>query len=154
MASRRKSSAAGRNKPAALTLSTGSTLDRAATKIIRQGLLDFNKAMIGPQRFRRLWVVARDASGRVHAGLLAASYWEWLYVEWLWVDEAWRRRGTGSRLLRRAEQIARKRGCVGIFLDTFSFQAPDFYRKQGYKKFGHLAGLPPGHARIWFHKAL
>jgi len=56
--------------------------------------------------------------------------------------------------LRQAEQIARNRGCVGVYLDTFSFQAPGFYRKQGYKKIGQLAGLPPGSARIWFSKAL
>ena len=31
------------------------------------------------------------------------------------------------------EDIARKRGCIGAWLDTFAFQAPEFYKKQGYE---------------------
>jgi GNAT superfamily N-acetyltransferase len=152
MASPRKRSSAASKKSAALRLSIGAS--SAAAKTIRQGLIAYNTAMAGPSRYRVLWVVARDASGTVQGGVRGGTYWNWLYVEWLWVAEAWRGRGTGSRLLRQAEQIARKRGCVGVYLDTFSFQAPGFYRKQGYKKIGQLAGLPPGSARIWFRKAL
>jgi len=154
MAARRKASTAGRKKSAALTLSAGSTLDRAAVKAIRQGLVAYNKAKVGPSRYRALWVVAREPSGAVQGGLRGSTFWNWLCVEWLWVAEASRGRGTGSQLLQQAEDIARKRGCVGAYVDTFSFQAPGFYQKQGYKKFGRLAGLPAGHARIWYHKPL
>src|SRR5262245_2841008 len=152
MDSPRKRSAAGGRKSGGLRFSTGAS--SAAAKAIRKGLVAYNTAMAGPSRYRVLWVVARDSAGKVQGGLRGGTYWHWLYVEWLWVAEAWRKRGTGSRLLRQAEQIARKRGCVGVYLDTFSFQAPGFYRKQGYKKIGQLAGLPPRGTRIWFSKAL
>jgi len=63
---------------------------------------------------------------------------------------AGQRRGRSSR----AEAIGRKRGCNSIYLDTFSFQAPKFYKKLGYSEFGRLNGFPPGHTRIWLSKSL
>jgi len=44
-------------------------------------------------------------------------------------------------------------GCHGVFLDTHSFQAPD-YKKHDYKEFGRLEDFPPGHLRIWLSKML
>ena len=55
---------------------------------------------------------------------------------------------------RAAEQEALARGCRGVYLDTFSFQAPGFYRKQGYTEFGELEGIPPGHSHYFFRKLL
>ena len=42
--------------------------------------------------------------------------------------------GIGARLLKSAETEAKKRRCKYVFLDTFSFQAPDFYKKYGYQE--------------------
>ncbi|MGH8409424.1 MAG: GNAT family N-acetyltransferase, partial [Pseudomonas sp.] len=47
-----------------------------------------------------------------------------------------------------------EKGCAGIWLDTFSFQAPGFYRKLGFSEFGHIAEYPPGHTRHFFQKHL
>jgi ribosomal protein S18 acetylase RimI-like enzyme len=59
-----------------------------------------------------------------------------------------------SALMREAEAVARENGCTGIWLDTFSFQAPGFYEKLGYTVFGTLADYPPGHSRFFLHKTL
>jgi hypothetical protein len=39
-------------------------------------------------------------------------------------------------------------------VDTFGFQAPEFYRKLGYREFGRLDDFPAGHSRSWLTKAL
>jgi N-acetylglutamate synthase-like GNAT family acetyltransferase len=57
-------------------------------------------------------------------------------------------------LLADAEAVARERGCTSIYLDTFSFQAPDFYKRLGFKEFGRLNDFPPGRTRIWLWKSL
>jgi hypothetical protein len=40
------------------------------------------------------------------------------------------------------------------YLDTFSFQAPDFYKKLGYEVFGELQDFPHGHQRYFMKKRL
>lgn len=139
---------------AGLTVTEEDKADEAVAKTIANGLDAYNEATFGPYGDARLWLVGRDSAGTVQAGVKAITYWQWLFVEWLWIAEGYRRRGLGSWLLERAETVARERGCIGAYLDTFSFQAPEFYRKYGYEEFGRLDGLPPGHARIWFRKTL
>lgn len=91
---------------------------------------------------------------RSRGGLVGATNFGWLFVKYLAVDEELRGSGIGARLLERAEIIARQRGCVGAWLDTFSFQAPAFYRRMGYAEFGRLDECPPGNARHFFAKWL
>ena len=61
-----------------------------------------------------------------------------------------RGRGHAMALMARAEDEARRRGATDSVLDTFSFQAPGFYRKLGYREFGQARRLsrrplPPLH---------
>src|SRR5438309_1115456 len=112
---------------------------------IRDGLLAFNVARLGPPNFVSIELVAREASGALLGGLLGHRRWGWLYVAQLWVDERHRARGVGSRLLRTAEDDARAAGCTTALLDTFSFQARPFYERQGYVVWATLEGYPPGH---------
>jgi GNAT superfamily N-acetyltransferase len=74
-------------------------------------------------------------------------------VAWL-VREQARGQGTGSELMQMAEQLAREKDCVGIWLDTFDFQAPDFYRRHGFTECGQINDYPPGHQRFFFQKRL
>ena len=48
----------------------------------------------------------------------------------------------------------RRRGCTGIWLDTFTFQAPGFYEKLGFTVFGRLEDYPPGEARVFYAKQI
>ena len=51
-----------------------------------------------------------------------------------------------------AEAEARRLGLRGMWLDTFTFQAPGFYAKCGFVEFGRIADPPPGHDRVFFLK--
>jgi GNAT superfamily N-acetyltransferase len=72
----------------------------------------------------------------------------------MWVREDLRGSGYGQRLLALAEDEARKRGAKNSYLDTFSFQAPGFYKKYGYRVFGELPDFPTGHQRYFLTKQL
>ena len=87
-------------------------------------------------------------------GLLGGTYWGWLHVDILWLDDSLRRQGYGSKLLAKAEDEGRRRGCQNAHLDTMSFQALEFYEKNGYTVWGTLEGIPEGHDRIYLRKAL
>ena len=93
------------------------------------------------------------ARWRHRRGLAGSTYGDWLFIHDLWVRADLRRRGIGQELLRLAEARARERGCHSAWLDTFSFQAPEFYPKFGYREFGRL-DYPPDQQRIFFQKRL
>ena len=93
-------------------------------------------------------------SGRVVAGLDGAAYWGKVHVRLLWVHPAHRSSGLGRRLVRWAEQRGRELGCVAAVVDTMSFQAPGFYARLGYRKFGLSEGYEGGARRHYFEKEL
>jgi GNAT superfamily N-acetyltransferase len=140
--------------PAGIALTLAVEPDPATAEAIGEALAAYNEAEAGPAESRPLWIIARDGEGRLAGGLRGQTFWHWLFVAWLWVDEAQRGRGLGAALLRAAEDEARKRGCIGAYVDTYSFQAPGFYARQGYAAFGRLEDLPPGGSRTWFAKRL
>jgi GNAT superfamily N-acetyltransferase len=115
----------------------------------------FNESRIGPLNAKTLAILLRDpSSGEVTGGLWGLSAVAWLYVELLVVPEVFRGRGLGGELMRKAEEVARKRGCIGIWLHTGTFQAPGFYERLGFTAFGTLPDYPPGHATVYYMKRL
>ena len=124
------------------------------TAILRP-LRDYNTSKIGPVAVEPLAVFLRHPeSDAIIGGLWGVSVGDWLSIELLYVPDELRRRRIGSSLMRKAEEIAAKRGCVGIKLDTFTFQAPGFYEKLGYRPFGKLMHHPKGHEQIYYFKDL
>lgn len=103
---------------------------------------------------RPLVVAARDGAGVLIGGLRGLSHWGWLYIRQLYVVPDARRTGVGARLMRAAEVQARKRGCIGIYVDTFSPEAAAFYRRLGFSPVGRIADFPPGHIRSFFARRL
>ncbi|GGF84679.1 GNAT family N-acetyltransferase [Paenibacillus aceti] len=86
------------------------------------------------------------------AGITASIYWKQMHVDFLWVDESLRGQNKGTELLTKAEEIARQHHCRYIQLETFSFQAPEFYKKQGFTIFGILDDSPYDGAKQYFLK--
>ena len=93
-------------------------------------------------------------SGRVVAGLNGIEYWRKLHVRMLWVHPDHRSKGLGSRLMSWAEERGRELSCVSVVVDTMSFQAPDFYVRRGYRRFGVSEGYEGGASRHYFEKQL
>ncbi len=118
------------------------------------GLHLYNLAAADLDSVRPLACFARDAAGAVVGGLRARIWGAAVEVQQLWVDEQRRRQGIGARLLRLAERAAAERGGRVVYLDTFSFQAPEFYRRCGYEQAARIEGFPDGIARYLMVKYL
>lgn len=109
------------------------------------------------QEVNFIWInrVIEDISGNIIAGILSKMYcWNCLYIDVLWVKEEYRKEGLGSKLLEEVEKLAKEKECHLIHLDTFDFQAKDFYIKYGYEIFGVLDECPEGHKRYYLKKNL
>ncbi|WP_371749082.1 GNAT family N-acetyltransferase [Streptomyces sp. NBC_00280] len=129
-------------------------VDKEWLTLLRSRLRDTNTAASPVLRALRgtpaerelpLHVWALNEDGSLAGGLVGHTWTAWLHVAYLWVDAPHRGSGLGSRLLAEAERKAHEeRACTNARLETWDFQAPDFYRKQGYEVVCVIPDYPPG----------
>ena len=98
-------------------------------------------------------LVIKDSGGNVLGGVITTIYRYSMYVETLWIDEKYRKCGYGAQLMKQAEETAREHGCTMMQLDTFNYQAPEFYKKLGFVQYGEL-GYKEGFVRYYLKKEL
>lgn len=99
--------------------------------------------------------IIKDKTGNDIGGVLAGiGYWNGLEIKILWVKENYRNKGIGTKILKYTEKVAKEKGAYIAMVDTFDFQAENFYLKNGYKPIGEMTGFPKGHRRIYFSKTL
>ncbi len=129
-------------------------LQEPAWDVIGGGIAAYNTGKAGDDHGKNLCFVLEDSDGEILGGVIGMTYWNWLYISLMWLPEVLRGQGYGRQLLEMAEDEGRKRGAEYAYLDTFSFQAPGFYKKLGYQLFGKLEEFPPGHSRFFLKKRL
>lgn len=107
-----------------------------------------------PKTKQCFYFFLKDDAGNVTAGIFAETKGLWLHIRYLWVAEDLRRRGIGTRLLEAALEEGHRRGCRSAHLETYSWEAPDFYRKNGFQEFGRLEGIYGRFDFFYFRKAI
>ena len=128
--------------------------DEEVRKAIAAPLVRFNESQAGPSGNRPLVIELRGADGAIAGGLWGVTAYGWLFTQLLVVPEGARGRGLGRRVMALAEAEAKRRGCHAAWLDTFEFQAKDFYEQIGYSCFATLPDFPRGSARYFMRKEL
>ena len=121
---------------------------------IHEMLKEYNLTHREASRNIPIGVFLEDEMGRKLAGLTGETFGNWLCTQFLFVGEQLRSQGIGSKLLEAAEEEARRRGCKYAFVDTFSFQAPAFYKKRGYREVFTLEEYPYTGKRHYYTKEL
>lgn len=129
---------------------------REDNRVVNNGIIEYNLSKVPftqEPSFISINRVIKGANGEVLAGINSLLYcWNCLSVDVLWVKEEYRKEGYGSVLLNEVEKIAKEKGCNLVHLDTFDFQAKDFYLKHGYEVFGVLDDCPVGHTHYYMKK--
>jgi GNAT superfamily N-acetyltransferase len=123
-------------------------------QIVQNGLRQHNDHYVPADGDSSFAVFLRGPDGAVIGGVLARAGRGWLRTGALWVEASLRGQGYGRQLMAAAEAEGRQRGCHSAYLDTFSFQAPVFYKQCGYEVFGTLEAFPDGHTRFFMRKSL
>lgn len=132
--------------------------NKEEAELIVDRLVDYNLSNVPLKQepsFISINRVMENTNGEIIAGINSIMYcWNCLFIDVLWVKEEYRKDGYGSKLLNEVEKIAKEEGCHLIHLDTFDFQAKDFYIKHGYEIFGILENCPLGHKRYYMKKSI
>ena len=129
-------------------------IEENSQREIFEGLLSYNLEHLEDKNPKDLGIYLKDETGKIIAGLIGNTHGNWLTVKFLWVSDELRGKNIGSEILQLAEKTAKERGCKYVFLDTFSFQAPAFYRKHGYQDAFVLEEYPVTGKRYYFTKNL
>ena len=124
------------------------------SQIIGELIRSYNRSKREVSESEPLNLYIEDEHGEIMAGLVAETFGNWLEIEYLFVKEDLRGQGVGSQLLQRAESEAKKRNCRFAFVNTYQFQAPAFYQKQGYKGVFTLKDYPYTGQRHYYKKNL
>jgi len=126
-----------------------------AVAVIEHGLGDYNREQAGYWDSRPLAVLVRDPeTDAISGGILGRTSLGLCFIDLVFLPKALRGSGLGSAMMRQAEDEARRRRCRAVVLYTISFQAPEFYERLGYRRFGTIACNPPGTSRVFMTKDL
>ena len=127
---------------------------REVSRQLWRGLARFNQRTAGTYHYSHVVLTVRGPRGSILGGLILQQWWKESYIELLWLSERARRHGYGRELIAEAERRARRRGSKLLHLNTYSFQAPRFYEKLGFRCFGRISGSPKGESRYFYVKRL
>lgn len=128
--------------PASLRLDVEDDPSEAEVGVLLGNLEQFNESQWPRhQPWRPLGVFVRDRENIV-AGLAGETYCGWLFIRYLWVSDSLRGQGVGRQLMDEAERRASERGCHSVWLDTFSFQAPEFIENWATWRSANSTGRP------------
>jgi GNAT superfamily N-acetyltransferase len=123
-------------------------------EFLEDQLYDYNVKQTGYDDGQRVTIWVKNHADEIMAGLHGWTWGGSCAIRDLWVHEDLRGQGYGTQLLQAAEQEARRRGCHQVVLESYSFQAPDFYQQHGYEVFAVLEDHPRGHRNYYLRKHL
>jgi GNAT superfamily N-acetyltransferase len=137
-----------------LTIKAHDELPVAEAAVIDEGLGRSNEAAAPLGEVKPLSCFAHGADGAVLGGAIGRRWGACCELQQLWVDPAHRHQGIATQLMASFESQARVHGCTHFFLETFSFQAPAFYRALGYEVAHENAVFPHGIVKFLMVKQL
>ena len=122
-------------------------------KAVLGGLGRYNDEKMGKQKYKRFAISLRE-DNEIVGGIIGELWTAVLFIQYFWMEQKFRKKGLGGKLIKAIEDEARRFGAVCAYVDTMSFQAPGFYRANGYEEFGSIEGYPGGVTRHWLTKSL
>lgn len=82
--------------------------------------------------YEDLFFLAKEGE-EVLGVITGRAYYKEVHVQDLIVIEKYRKQHIGMQLLSKVEEYAREKKVANINLSTYAFQAPEFYKKNGYQ---------------------
>ncbi len=136
-----------------VTYSCRAATDEEASTTVAQ-LKAHTEVSLGVQmRYDPFGIFAYEGKTLI-GSIIGKIYSNWMHMDLVWVDEKHRRRGIGSELIRKSVAEARQRRLTGIEVWSQSWQAPEFYMRNGFREYAVLEDFIPGKKRHVLHYML
>lgn len=116
--------------------------DPALDRVLNDELDRFNSAATPGVAPAGELTVRVEQAGRLVAGVSGWTWGEAAGIAMTWVHEDHRGSGVGATAMTAFESEARRRGCTHVFVTSFTFQAPGFYERLGYREIFRWESVP------------
>ncbi len=107
-------------------------LSEAEEEKMRRDLAAYESSHGIDVNYRRFTIALKDEHGLIGALNAFTAYAE-IYIDDIWIAAPYRGRGLGKKLVEALEEHFKGQGFNNINLVTSAFQAPQFYKKCGFK---------------------
>lgn len=133
--------------------------DQESSDYLKRRLVEYNMQQVpheGALELEPITIIIKEDDGQIIGGINATimRYWKRCHIDIFWMEEKYRSMGYGRKLLEKVEQIALYKGCKLIQLETYNFQDPEFYQKNGYEIFGVLESDLPKYSQYFLKKTI
>ncbi len=119
-------------------------------KILRNGIVHFNSQIIKEEATH--FSVFAKSNTKIIGGALIWEHSDALYIDILWCDDNYRKKGIGTKIISIIDEVATDKGLSKLFVDTYAFQAKEFYQKHGFYCIGTVPEYLLGYDRIFMRK--
>lgn len=128
----------------------------ADLQYIDQKLIEFNSQKVSLETekvFEEIFKCVKNSKNDIVGGISGDIELKCaLHIKLFWIHECCRSNGLGKQLLNTLELESIQKGAKFSYLETFNFQAREFYEHNGYKVFSQLK-YPDGNI-IYFMKRI
>lgn len=129
-------------------------LEAKDKEILVKGMLSHHASQGHLRKTEMFSIALKNEDNEFMGGIIVSFLWNGMEILSLWVDRRIRKQGWGRKLMQAVEKEAIKRGCTFAYTNTFSWQAPEFYKELGYVLYGKLDNFPKGNFLSYFKKNL
>jgi GNAT superfamily N-acetyltransferase len=124
------------------TVTSVGKADAALDQLLNDELDKFNAAATSGVAPAEELTVRVEQQGCLVAGVSGWTWGQAAGIGMTWVREDDRGTGVGTSAMTAFENEARSRGCTHVFVTSFTFQAPGFYHRLGYREIFRWESVP------------
>ncbi len=109
-------------------------LTEAIKKEIYEGFADHSIEAVGTSDLETpISFQIKDENQKIISAIVVQHFWGALHMKYVWTAKEQRGKGYAKVLMQKVLNYAKEQNYPFIFVETLSFQAPEFYKKFGFE---------------------
>ena len=114
------------------TISFESNPSQKDLQVLDDGIIEYAAQQKGQDPIELFSFFIRDKNNKIMGGCGGEMMYGHLYIGHLWIAASLRGQGYGRALMKAVEELALKNKCNFMAVNTFDWEALDFYKRFGF----------------------